>query len=165
MNCNPTLTAEEFKTIHNALWELDGIKQELESVLHKDLYTKLARAASDIRKGLSSAYEQDSQAFDHKSENYNRVRKELGLDAVWSMYEANDLNERHPYEGATSVIYTDHWGDADAVRVPITGLTWAALYVAANAAIRDSGDTHHVYIENFKPAKDDASVLVLTTGS
>lgn len=81
------------------------------------------------------------------------------------MYEVNDLSERHPYESATSVIYTDHWGDADAVRVPINGLTWAALYVAANAAIRDSGDTHHVYIENFKPAKDDASVLVLTTGS
>jgi hypothetical protein len=52
MNCNPTLTAEEFKTIHNALWELDGVKQELESVLHKDLYIKLAQAASKIRQLL-----------------------------------------------------------------------------------------------------------------
>jgi hypothetical protein len=165
MNCNPTLTAEEFKTIHNALWELDSVKTQLEDVLHKDLYIKLAQAASEIRKGLSSAYEQDSQAFDRKSDHYESTRKELGLGAVWSMYEADNLSDRHPYTGATAVIYTDHWGDQDAVRVPITGLTWAALYVAANAAIRDSGDTHHIYIENFRPSKDDASTLVLTTGS
>jgi hypothetical protein len=81
------------------------------------------------------------------------------------MYEPDNLSDRHPYTDATSVIYTDHWGDQDAVRVPITGLTWAALFVAANAAIRDSGDTHHIYIENFRPSKDDAAVLVLTTGS
>lgn len=165
MNCNPTLTAEEFKTIHNALWELDGVKQELESVLHKDLYIKLARVANDIRKGLSSAYEQDSQAFERKSDHYADIRKELGLSAEWCMYEADNLSECHPYQGATTVIYTDHWGDKDAVRVPINGLTWAALYVAANAAIRDSGDTHHTYIENFKPSKDNAAILVLTTGS
>ena len=165
MNCNPTITAEEFKIIHNALWELDGVKQELESVLHKDLYIKLARVAGDIRKGLSSAYEQDSQAFERKSDHYESTRKELGLSSVWSMYEADNLNEPHPYAGATTIIYTDHWGDTDAVRVPINGLTWAALYVAANAAIRDSGDTHHIYIENFKPSKDDATVLVLSTGS
>lgn len=165
MNCNPTLTAEEFKTIHNALWELDGVKQELESVLHKDLYIKLAQVARDIRKGLSSAYEQDSQAFERKSDHYERIREELGLSTTWSMYEANDLNERHPYQAATTVIYTDHWGDKDAVRIPINGLTWAALYVAANAAIRDSGDTHHTYIEDFKPLEDDVTTLRLTTGS
>lgn len=165
MNCSPTITAEEFKTIHNALWELDSIKSQLEDVLHKDLYIKLAHAATEIRKGLSSAYEQDSQAFDRKCEHYECIRKELGLTSVWSMYEADDLNERHPYQDAKTIVYTDHWGHADAVRVPINGLTWAALYVAANAAIRDSGDDHHVYIENFKPSKDDASTLVLTTGS
>jgi len=165
MNCNPTITADEFKTIHNALWELDSIKTQLEDVLHKDLYIKLAQAASEIRKGLSSAYEQDSQAFDRKSEHYGRIQEELGLSSVWSMYEAGNLSDPHPYAGVTTVLYTDHWGDKDAVRIPINGLTWAALYVAANAAIRDSGDTHHIYIENFRPSKDDASTLMLSTGS
>ena len=165
MNCNPTLTAQEFKTIHNALWELDSVKTQLEDVLHKDLYIKLAQAASEIRKGLSGAYEQDSQAFDRKNDHYERIREKLGLASVWSMYEASNLSGLHPYPGATAVIYTDHWGDKDSVRVAITGVTWDALYVAADAAIRDSGDTHHIYIENFKPSKDDASTLVLTTGS
>jgi hypothetical protein len=165
MNCNPTITAEEFKTIHNALWELDGIKTQLEDVLHKDLYIKLACVAGDIRRGLASAYEQDSQAFERKGDHYEKVRIELGLSTTWSIYEVDDLNERHPFVGATTVLYKDHWGDKDAVRIPINGLTWAALYMAANAAIRDSGDTHHCYIERFRPTKDDASILVLTTGS
>lgn len=165
MNCNPTLTADEFKTIHNALCELDGINTQLEDVLHKDLYIKLAQTASKIRKGLGSAYEQDSQAFDRKSEHYGRIQEELELSSVWSMYEADNLSDPHPYAGATTVLYTDHWGDKDAVRIPIIGLTWAALYVAANAAIRDSGDTHHIYIENFRPSKDDVTVLMLSTGS
>ena len=165
MNCNPTITADEFKTIHNALWELDNIKSQLEDVLHKDLYIKLASVASEIRKGLSSAYEQDSQAFDCKSDHYERTRKELGLAAVWSVYEVDNLSDPHPFKGVNRLLYKDHWGDIDAVVVPITGLTWAALYVAANAAIRDSGDEHHIYIENFKLSKDDASTLVLSTGS
>jgi hypothetical protein len=38
MNCNPTLTAEEFKTIHNALWELDSVKAQLEDILKPELY-------------------------------------------------------------------------------------------------------------------------------
>ena len=29
MNCNPTLTADEFKTVHNALWELDRMVENM----------------------------------------------------------------------------------------------------------------------------------------
>ena len=50
-------------------------------------------------------------------------------------------------------------------RVDVSDPEQYKLYVAANAAIRDSGDMHHTYIENFKPSKDDVLTLVLTTGS
>ena len=164
MNCNPTLTAEEFKTVHNALWELDSVTRQLEDILNPELYVKLARAASTIRRGLAGAYEQDSKAFELKSSHYDRIRNELGLGTSWSIYEVNDLSERHPFEGADRVVYKDHWGDKP-VSASINGLTWAALFVAANACIRDSGDGHHVFIERFTPSKDDPRTLVLQTGS
>lgn len=163
MNCNPTLTAEEFKTIHNALCELDNVKAQLEDVLNKDLYIKLAKAANDIRKGLESAYEQDNKAFDDKYEYYSQVREELGLDTIWSIYEVDNLSERHPFEGATKVIYRAY-GSGDQ-EVAINGSTWAALYVAANALIRDSGDNHHIYIEGFTQSSIDNTILMLSTGS
>ena len=92
MNCNPTLTADEFKTIHNALCDLDHVKQTLEDILSKDLYIKLAKATSQIREGLANAYEQDNKSFENKSDHYDQVRKELGLTAVWSVYEIDNLS-------------------------------------------------------------------------
>ncbi len=154
MNCSPTLTAEEFKVLHNTLWELGNIDNDRV----RELVDRIRGVA------LKGAYEQDHAAFDRKSAHYDRIRDDLGLRASWSIYEVDDLSERHPFAGADRVVYRDHWGDKP-VSVGINGLTWAALYVAADAAIRDSGDEHHIYIEAFRPSKEDPRTLVLTTGS
>lgn len=164
MNCSPTLTAEEFKTIHNALWDLDNVTRQLEDVLKPELYVKLAKAASTIREGLAGAYEQDNKSFKTKSDHYEQVQKDLGVRSVWSVYEVDNLSDRHPFEGADRVVYKDHWGEKP-VQCSINGATWAALYVAADACIRDSGDGHHVFIERFRPSKEDPKTLFLQTGS
>jgi hypothetical protein len=125
---------------------------------------RLLHGVSEIRRGLGNAYEQEDRAFDTKFLHYTQVQEELGLQAVWSVYEVDNLSDRHPFEGADRVVYKNHWGK-EPVSVSINGLTWTALYVAANACIRDSGDDHHVFIEDFKIAKDDPRTLVLSTGS
>lgn len=153
MNCSPTLTAEEFKVLHNSLWELGCIDNP-----------KVQELVERIRSvALKGAYEQDNASFDRKFEHYRRIQEELGLRSVWSVYEVDNLSERHPYEGATRVVYKDHWGKP--VSKQINGLTWAALYVAADACIRDSGDDHHIFIEQFTPIKGSDFELNLTTGS
>ena len=165
MNCAPTLTADEFRTIHNAVCDLDGLVSRLEEVLKPELYQRLVAARNDIRTGLAGAYKQDDDAFSRKSRHYDSVKKELGVEhSEWSIYEVDNLSDRHPYAGADRVVYRNHWG-SEAVSVSINGLTWAALWVAANAAIRDSSDNHHVYIEAFEPDAEDPRTLVLVTGS
>ena len=161
MKCNVTLTADEFEAVDSALCELDMVKSRLEDVLNKDLYIKLAKATTDIRRSLKGAYQQLEKSVETKMDYFYRTRDELGLSATWSIYEIDNFSERHPYEGVTTVTYKDHWGEKTVV-TPINGLTWAALYVAADAAIRDSGDDHHVFIEGFT---QDGNTLVLTTGS
>ena len=165
MNCAPTLTAEEFRTIHNAVCDLDGLVHRLEEVLKPELYQRLVEARNNIRNGLGGAYKQDEDAFSRKSRHYDSVKADLGVKhSEWSIYEVDNLSDRHPYEGADRVVYRNHWGKQP-VSVSINGLTWAALWVAANAAIRDSGDDHHVYIEAFEPDAADPRTLVLSTGS
>ena len=149
MNCDVTLKAEEFKTIHNTLWAME----------YKGMDAKTA--AEKIREALSGAYAQESKAFDRKSEHFSSIKEDLGLRTIWSIYEVDNLSERYPFEGITTVTYKDHWGKKPIVK-PVNGLTYAALYVAADAAIRDSGDEHHVFIEQFKQVGD---TLLLTTGS
>ena len=149
MNCNPTLTAEEFATIHNTLCAMEYQGMDAKT------------AAEKIREALAGAYEQDHKAFDTKHDHYSQVKKELGLDAIWSITEVDNLFVPHPYEGVKYVSYKGFWGEG-IVTQAIHGNTWAALYVAANACIRDSGDDHHVFIEDFRKSGD---TLLLTTGS
>lgn len=164
MNCSPTLTAAEFKTVHNALCEIRSVHQRMEGAVNEALADKLGAAIKEMEQGLIGAYAQDHQAFDTKSNHYDSVKKDLGLRTVWSIYEVDNLSDRHPFHSATKVMYRDHWGEEPVVK-SVVGATWAALYVAADAAIRDSGDDHHVFIEGFRPSKEDASVLILSTGS
>ena len=165
MNCAPTLSADEFRTIHNAVCDLDSLVARLEEVLKPELHERLAQARDRIRQGLAGAYRQDHEAFDRKGQHYTNVKAELGIrGSDWSIYEVDNLSDRHPFEGADRVVYIDHWGEQP-VQCSINGLTWAALWVAANACIRDSGDDHHTFIEAFRPSKDDPRTLVLSTGS
>lgn len=165
MNCNPTLTAEEFTTIHNAVWELDCLVDRLEEVLKPELYIKLVTARNNIRKGLASAYEQDDAAFKRKSNHYGEVKAQLDIKyTAWSLYEVENLSDRHPFEGADRVVYKDHWGDHP-VQCSINGHTWAALWIAAEACVRDSNDSHHAFIEGFRRSKEDPRTLILQTGS
>jgi hypothetical protein len=162
MNYSPTITAQEFKNIHNGLCELNSVIGRLdEGVLSPRLHEMLVSAKAKISAGLVGAYDQEDADFKRKREHYDSVMTDLGLDAVWSDFEVKDLNATHPFEGAKEVVYRNHWGE-QTVRVPIYGWTWAALYVAANAAIRDSGDDHHIFIEHFDRSGDS---LILSTGS
>jgi hypothetical protein len=156
MYTDVTLKAEDFTKIHNALWELQynsgNVSEQVEV----------------IRNALNDAYQQDRKASDDLYNHYDTVKVYLGLDAIWSMYEVKNLSDTHTYEGINSVTYNNHWGETEdgedigPVVVKVNGSTWAALYVAANAAIRDSGDNHHVYIEGFEQVGD---TLLLITGS
>jgi hypothetical protein len=160
---NFTFSSEDFKTVHNALCEVRSVCERLEGVMNPELYNKLVKARNDLSRGLNNVYEQESTAFESKSDHFTSVQEELGLSAIWSIYEVDNLNDRHPFFGATKVHYKDHWGKP--VTKDIVGATWAALYVAGNAAIRDSGDSHHVFIEQFEPSKTDSNVLIMQTGS
>lgn len=161
MNCSPTITSQEFSKIHNGLCDLRHACDRLEEVLSPDLYKLLVKAKNQIREGLTSAYEQDDKAYTSRSNHYAEVQKDLKLfDSSWSVYEVTDLNERFPYTAST-VTYRNHWGNGTQVKV-INGSSWAALWVAANACIRDSGDEHHIFIEAFKQEGD---TLILSTGS
>jgi hypothetical protein len=145
-----SLTSSEFETIHNALWYLGQVdKPEVQVQVEA------------IRGALRNAYKQEEAIKDRRYDHYSQVKKDLGLDAIWSMTEVDNLSDPHPYEGVKYVTYKRFWGEGIVTKA-INGNTWAALYVAANACIRDSGDDHHVFIEDFRKSGE---TLLLTTGS
>jgi len=158
-----TITKEEFKNVGNGTWEIRQVISDLDGVISEALMVKLNAGFNKLESGLDGVRAQDQNDFDSKFEHYESVKESLGLNTTWSVYEVDDLNDRHPYLSAVTLRYENHWGTL--VEKGIVGATWAALFVAANACIRDSGDDHHTFIEHFSPSKSDASILLLTTGS
>lgn len=158
MNCDVTLTAEEFKVLHNSLCDLNRFCQFKEI---DEIVDRIRRVA------LKSAYEQDNRSFEAKHDYYNEYRQLYKLRAIWSIYEldpAKGFDSVDPYTGAEYIVYDNHWGDSEVVR-KIEGPTWGDLYRAADAAITASGDEHHVFIESFTPINGRPGHLRLTTGS
>lgn len=100
---------------------------------------------------------------DEKFNLYNEYAERNALSTVWSMYEVTDFDTPSNIT-ATTLVYADHWGTVRNIEVnmPCGNKTWGQLYTAADRAIRQSGDTHHVFIERFRVEGD---VVYLTTGS
>lgn len=148
MNCSPTLTAEEFKVLHNTLWELDRID-------HPRVQELVERIRSLALKG---AYEQDQTEFDRKNDYFHRFQEENKLATIWSIYELPEhgFSKDHPYPSDAFVCYQGG-------HVPVFGNTWGDIYRAADWAIRNSGDTHHIFIEAFE--LKNGNELHLVTGS
>ena len=154
MHCDVTLTAEEFKSLHNELYYL--------GMIHND---KVQEHVEKIRTALNGAYEQERRDFDTKSNDYDAIRRINNFRSIWSIYEVSDLHAAHPYGEVLQVAYRQHWGDQGPVFAEVKGNRWIDLYEAADRAIQLSGDEHHVYIEQFTPNKDEPRQLLLTTGS
>jgi hypothetical protein len=144
MNTAVTLTAEEFTRIHNALCFAPN--QGLDATV------------AAIREALAGAYAQEEQDFDRKMAYYNRFKAENRLETIWSMYEIEEHGflRDHPYPSDASVYYQ---GEI----VPVFGFTWGDVYRAADWAIRNSGDAHHIFIEAFELR--NGNELHLVTGS
>ena len=160
------LNREQWKNLHNALCAAEQEAGSLFSVL-KDGGEGLA-ALKSVREALAPAYAQDHEAFERQFDYFRQTQRDNGFQAQWSLYDETDqgsFDEPHPYIGATHVVYTQHWGTAGNIEVPIQGATWLDLYRAANEAIQRSNDTHHIFIEFFEPVADKPGYLSLATGS
>ena len=151
------LSAEDFRTIHNAMCDLRSVQAALEPVVREDMLLKLNRVVDRLEEGLAQVREQESDQFDRSFNYYQRFQRDNGLTAIWSEFDLPEHGflQDHPYQGVLTLTYQGH-------SVPILGQTWGDLYRAADDVIRRSGDSHHIFIEGFWFSGDE---LRLTTGS
>ena len=144
MNTSVTLTADEFRQIHNALCFANS--------------KGLEATVDAIRGALAGAYAQENQDFESKMDYYHEWQSANQLAAIWSVYDTpiHGFLADHPYPSDAFVCYQGG-------HVPVFGATWGDVYRAADWAIRNSGDSHHIFIEAFELR--NGNELHLVTGS
>lgn len=159
-----TLQAEDFKTIHNTLCELRSVQERITGVVNNEIADRIHRVIKGFEAGLKDAYAQDDAIFSSKMDYYHNFKSTNGLRAIWSVYElpVHGFLQDHPYPADSFVVYVDHWGEGRK-HYPVQGPTWGDVYRAADLAIRESGDDHHVFIEHF--TLENGNELRLSTGS
>jgi hypothetical protein len=161
MDCDVTLTAAEFSKAHNAMFYLESSVAALKNTIHPDHLKTLTTSIEQLREAFAGAYAQEDRSFRKKSAHYDEIAEKNGfVTSSWSMREADDLTQPHPWQGAKVVSYPNNWGLP--TEFAIEGKTWVDLWRAAELCIAFSGDKHHIFIENFTPVGD---TLVLSTGS
>jgi len=107
----------------------------------------------------------DDSEFDLKFKYFNNIKETNEFKSIWSMYEVLNVHDLSGLK-AENLVYKDHWGHERAITIPLPGgnLQWWDLWVAAEKAIVESEDQHHVFIEDFQESKD-GKTLFLRTGS
>ncbi len=150
-----TLRGEDFKIIHNTLCDLRNLVSRMEQSMIKT--AEFDRIIEGFQMGLRDAYDQDNSSFDAKMDYYNQFREDNGLETIWSVYELpiHGFLRDHPFPSDAFVVYKEQ-------QCAIYGQTWADVYRAADQCIRNSGDLHHIFIENFELWGKEVR---LTTGS
>jgi hypothetical protein len=150
-----TLRGEDFKIIHNTLCDLRNLVGRMEQSMIKT--SEFDRIIEGFQMGLRDAYDQDNSTFDSKMDYYREFQRDNGLETIWSVYELpiHGFLFDHPYPSDAFVVYKDQ-------HCAIYGQTWADVYRAADQCIRNSGDLHHCFIENFELWGKEVR---LTTGS
>ncbi|MBY0552094.1 MAG: hypothetical protein K2W95_32720 [Candidatus Obscuribacterales bacterium] len=100
--------------------------------------------------------------FDTKYDFYQNLAAENNLtNSTWSIYDVTDF-KLVPFPNSTKLVYAEHSGNVPVEIKLRRGSTWLDLWTAADKAIKESGDSHHTFIEAFE---EDGEALVLVTGS
>ena len=159
------LTHNEWNQVHNALCHAESMCRNVFDVLKNG--PELREALDGIGRSLTPAYQQDTEQFDRQFDLYRHVQDTHGFASIWSTYDVQDFDAPHPYPSDVILQYRSHWGTEKQQerQYPVMGATWLDLWRAADLAIRDSGDQHHMFIEQFMMDARDTTVVYLITGS
>lgn len=96
------------------------------------------------------------------------MKKELNIEenphsSVWARDTDLLMRVAPAIEGEARIVYKQHWGE-NSPEVTLIDPTFIDLYRAADQLIRESGDEHHVFIEDFE-YDEWLDVWELVTGS
>lgn len=163
MNYSPTLTAEDFKRVHNGKCKLHSVLQMLRPVVKDSLVGELERAIEEIDAGLAAAYAAEDAEFNRKVQLYKRIAHDNELTSVWSIFEVEDFtSDDEPFPAATHLRYDGGFGKAVELELQVQPANWMELWRTADEAIKQSGDSHHIFIESLNLVD---GVVVLSCGS
>lgn len=117
---------------------------------------------NDLKFTTAGDYMENRDTFTEQMDYHTEYGKTFGADTVWSIYDEGIMfDEEHPFGDDVVIRHKCDVIPYD-VKVPVRGKTWGDVWKAADEAIVESSDKHHIFIEGFEIKGKE---LGLVTGS
>jgi hypothetical protein len=151
------ITYDQIRDLHNGKCDLYQLQNFVEENFKtgSPIHTLILRAMKQMAPVINNLMDQRDKLDNLIIEECSDVREKLQLKSVWSNYERAEF----PQSWAGKTMTYKGLG----VDIPAdTKIDRNVLYVVADKLITDSGDNHHIFIENFIENKGK---IELVTGS
>jgi hypothetical protein len=149
------VSQEALKNLNDIQYKFHAFESKLEH-----MSPKVKAEFAELFGAVNALFKEHNEQVD-KADKLNRavlekIQDEYGFEAIWSISNVSDMYADFGYVEA--VEYLGH------TEVVGQNVNWVELWEIADRLIEKSGDSHHIFIENFSKEKDGI-VHHLITGS
>lgn len=149
------VSQENLKNLMDKQYKFHALLGKMEH-MSPEIKSEFEELQQAVRELFKEHQQREDKAQSAKSNVFDKISEANGFKSIWSMYEVDDINavfgyvEGVEYEGCSELVGTE--------------VTWLQLWAIADRLIEESGDSHHLFIENFAK-KDNEHLHRLITGS
>lgn len=149
------VTQEGLEKLMNLQYKFHSVGQKLEH-MSPQIQAEFKELQSAVSELFKSHREQEDKSARLKYAMLEKIQDEHNFESTWSISEVDDMNAIFGYvEGV------EYLGNTEIIGKEVT---WLELWATADRLIKQSGDFHHIFIENFHKKTGDI-VHRLVTGS
>ncbi len=155
----------KFEALRTIQLELYGINQQLENLIHPDIFAKLVKIKDLAEKTIKPEMDAANAKWDDNWDSLRKIQEDKKFHSFWSLSEigAKDMEKTTPE--MTEIVY-ESWGKTQTHTFDKpTKITWIQFWHIADELIRKSEDSHHVYIESLEADKKKKGSFRLGCGS
>jgi len=147
------VSQEHLKNLMDKQYKFHAFNQKLEhmSPQVKAEFAELTLAVQDLFK---EHQEKEDKKYVDKSKMFDKIRDDNSFSSIWSIYKVDDINSIFGYVQEVEYL--------TCVEIVAKEVTWLELWAIAERLMKQSGDSHHVFIEGFAKKPNDISHHLIT---
>lgn len=155
-----TMNETQFQKIKSVTTDLSMVLKNIEEVVRPEIVQILLGMQKKLEETIKDYSEQHKFSVLKNFPSLEEVADKNGFKSKWSVsnVDATKINEFFPFP-INILIYSNNKVNVSNV------LTWLELWRFADNLIKNSGDTHHIFIEQFIIIDYSLGIMEVITGS
>lgn len=147
------VTQESLKKLMNLQYKFHSLSQKLEH-MSPQIQAEFAELQGAVKEVFKPHREREAEVESLRMKMLEKIQDEHGFSTIWSISEIDDMNASFGY--VESVEYLGY------IEIIGKDVTWLELWATAERLIKQSGDSHHIFIENFAKKPNEISHHLIT---